>query len=154
MNKELFNQGFIIKEFPLTEKVLESVNENNWKALDNEFLKLTQKDGLIFNFLRQFHEFNQIEFIISIRDALDPDQEDGIWHDDGSRLMAFSLSLTQHPFEGGLLEFKNNSKNFYTTIKTPEFGKGIIFLTGEYGYLHKINQVTRGKRIIIAGWCS
>ena len=47
----------------------------------------------IFEFLKQFHDFNFIEFIISIRDSQNEWEEDGIWHDDGSRVFAFSLSL-------------------------------------------------------------
>lgn len=153
MNKQLSTEGYLITSFPLPENLLTLVGLEDWNQLDQEFQQLTNKDGKIFQFLQDFHPFSSIEFIISLRDSLDPDQEDGIWHDDGSRLMAFSLSLTLEPFEGGLLEIKNNQKNQHAILKTPEYGQGIIFLTGEYGYIHKINRVTKGKRLIIAGWC-
>lgn len=136
------------------------VDQENWNEIDHYFQLSTQKDGELFKFLSHFETFKQIEFIISVRDAQNPWEEDGIWHDDGSRKLAFSLSLTENiqNIEGGVLEIrkknrnKNNEDKSYK-IKPFAFGQIIIFATGTQGFEHKINKVTKAKRIIIAGWC-
>lgn len=156
IDPKLFNNGFHVTHFPLSEDIQKLVIAEKWDELDQEFKKLTAKDGSLFNFLKKYHVFESIEFIISIRDAQNDWEEDGIWHDDGSRVFAFSLSLTLEPekIKGGRLGVRpKGSENFFQ-IPTPGFGTIILFLTGIYGFEHKIHQVLSGRRIIIAGWCS
>lgn len=152
----LMNTGFHLTYFTLSEEIRNMVRDEKWEELDKSFKELTTPQGRLFQFLRTFHDFQSIEFIISIRDADHEWEEDGIWHDDGSRIFAFSLSLTENAgaIEGGRLGIKRKKEETYTMIPTPEFGGMIVFLTGLYGFEHKIHRVTRGKRIIIAGWCS
>lgn len=155
LSQELRENGSVKTSFPLADKIQEFVFAEAWKKIDDEFFKLTRTDGAIFKFLSQYHEFQNIEYTIAIRDSDNPDEEDGIWHDDGSRVIAASLSLTiNHQIEGGVLEIKNKGNGRITAYECPSFGEMIIFLTGEYGYLHKINKVTKGKRIIVVLWCS
>jgi hypothetical protein len=153
---QLFQNGFHLTHFSLTEDVKSFVVSEDWPALDQHFRTLTQKDGSLYRFLQNYHDFSMIEFIISIRDSQNEWEEDGIWHDDGSRVFAFSLSLTLGPekIEGGRLGVRRKGEKDYLQIPTPSFGGIILFLTGLYGYEHKIHQVRKGKRIIIAGWCS
>lgn len=153
---ELFNNGFHLSYFPLGDEIKDLVIHENWEKLDQEFKLLTAKDGRLFKFLNEFHDFNEIEFIISIRDAQNDWEEDGIWHDDGSRVFAFSLSLTVDAdhLEGGRLGVRQKGSENFFEIPTPSFGTIILFLTGMFGFEHKIHQVTKGRRIIIAGWCS
>jgi hypothetical protein len=153
---ELFQNGFHLSFFPLGEDIEAIVKAEDWNKLDQTFKELTQKDGRLFKFLQTFHDFNEIEFIISIRDSKNEWEEDGIWHDDGSRVFAFSLSLTLNPDEikGGRLGVRIKEDEKVFEIPTPGFGRIILFLTGLYGFEHKIHQVKEGRRIIIAGWCS
>lgn len=151
---EFFPQGFFLTRFPLDEEVRELVQQERWKELDDKFQQLTSPQGALFAFLQSYHSFNSIEFIISVRDSKNDWEEDGIWHDDGSRVFAFSLSLTSGPVEGGHLGFRPKGQQEMALIPTPEFGGIILFLTGVHGYEHKIHQVTQGRRVIIAGWCS
>lgn len=153
---ELFQNGFHVTYFPVPESVKEAVQNDDWNTLDQEMKRLTMKDGSLYNFLQRFHDFNDIEFIISIRDAKNEWEEDGIWHDDGSRVFAFSLSLTLEPetIKGGRLGVRPKNQEQFFEIPTPGFGTIILFLTGVYGFEHKIHQVKEGRRIIIAGWCS
>lgn len=153
---ELFQNGFHLSYFPLGEDIRQMVRDENWGALDREMKKLTAQGGSLFNFLQEFHSFNEIEFIISIRDAENDWEEDGIWHDDGSRVFAFSLSLTLNPeeIEGGRLGIRVKNFENFLEIPTPGFGTIILFLTGLYNIEHKIHEVKKGRRIIIAGWCS
>lgn len=152
----LMNTGFHITYFPLSEEIRDSIRNENWDQVDATFRALTKPGGRLFDFLKTFHDFQEIEFIISIRDSGNDWEEDGIWHDDGSRVFAFSLSLTENSkeVEGGRLGVKRKNEEGFSTIPTPEFGGIILFLTGMYGFEHKIHQVTKGRRIIIAGWCS
>ena len=151
---KLFERGFHITSFPLPEIAKNFVQEENWPLLDQCFQTLTSPGGDLFNFLQTFHDFFSIEFIISIRDANNDWEEDGIRHDDGSRVFAFSLSLTTEEVEGGRLGVRRKGEKDFTEIKTPPYGEVILFLTGKDGFEHKIHQVTKGRRIIIAGWCS
>ena len=151
---ELFQSGYHLSFFPMTEDIISYVKDEKWPQLDFEFQNLTRKGGSLYKFLSQYHEFESIEFIISIRDANNEWEEDGIWHDDGSRVFAFSLSLTQDEIEGGRLGIRRTGEESFLKIPTPSTGGIIMFLTGIYGFEHKIHQVIKGKRIIIAGWCS
>ena len=151
---ELFKQGYHLTYFPLSDEIKSLVVNENWQELDNEFKILTAKEGRLFKFLSDYHDFENIEFIISIRDSSNEWEEDGIWHDDGSRVFAFSLSLTLDDVKGGRLGLRARGQEQFVQIPTPSFGGIILFLTGIYGFEHKIHQVLKGKRIIIAGWCS
>jgi hypothetical protein len=153
---ELFQNGFHLSYFPLGEKVRKLVDQNAWEEIDLEFKQLTTSEGALYKFLKQFHEFSVIEFIISIRDAENEWEEDGIWHDDGSRIFAFSLSLTTDPdsLEGGRLGIRRKGEERMRLLPTPSMGGIILFLTGLYGFEHKTHKVTQGRRVIIAGWCS
>jgi hypothetical protein len=152
---ELFPQGFYLTNFSLDPQIRELVHNQSWSELDRAFLELTASDGELFLFLKRFHDFSSVEFIISIRDAAQDWEEDGIWHDDGSRIFAFSLSLTLESIEGGKLGIRPKSEEGdFPLIETPPHGGIILFLTGHYGFEHRIHRVTRGVRVIIAGWCS
>jgi hypothetical protein len=152
----LFNTGFLITFFPLQEEIKDFVLNEDWQSLDLAMKELTKKEGRLFKFLNTYHDFNEIEFIISVRDSDNEWEEDGIWHDDGTRFFAFSLSLTTDPqnLKGGRLGIRQKGVERFMEIPTPGFGGIILFLTGIYGYEHKIHEVLEGRRIIIAGWCS
>ena len=151
---ELFETGFYLSHFHLPNEIKSLIEAENWNEVDAQFQRLTGKGGELYSFLSQFHEFEKIEFIISIRDAKNEWEEDGIWHDDGTRVFAFSLSLTEGDIQGGKLGLRQKGQEKGVFIPTPAFGTLIMFLTGIYGFEHKIHQVTKGRRIIIAGWCS
>ena len=155
----LHEKGYLLEKISLPSHVLESILSRNWNALDQAMTQETQRGGVIFEALQKWMTFDHIEFIISIRSSLLTPDEDGIWHDDGSRLLAFSLSLTLQPdtIEGGVLEIRKRDRlQTYPShgIPTPPWGTLIVFATGLYGFEHKINRVTQGERIIIAGWCT
>jgi hypothetical protein len=154
LRPELFQAGFHVTAIKLPEEVKNFVEKRDWPGLDETFKNLTSPEGKLYQFLQAFHEFSEIEFIISIRNSLNHWEEDGIWHDDGSRVMAFSLSLTLQEIQGGKLAIRKKGQDEVTWLSTPPFGEMIIFLTGLHGYEHKIHQVTQGERVIIAGWCS
>jgi len=151
-------QGFLITTIEVPPLVREKLLERNWPGLDQAIARETLPGGVIFSKLQNYAKFSQIEFIISIRSSFEEPDEDGIWHDDGSRVLAFSLSLTLNPseIEGGCLEIRRRGEDFpkTETLPTPPYGSMIVFATGHLGFEHKINRVIRGERIIIAGWCT
>ena len=147
--------GFLLTKFDLDQKIKTYALANEFEKIDECFQRLTKPDGKLFNYLKKFEVFNSIEFIISLRDAQNEWEEDGIWHDDGSRILAFSLSiLDSHEVQGGVLEIKQKTSTQSQKIAPFNFGEIVIFKTGTSGFEHKINAVTKGRRLIIAGWCS
>lgn len=153
-NAELIRQGCVKTFFPLEEKVRTFVLEKNWKDLDQHFLDISQEGGSLRNFLLDFLDFETLEHIIAIRTA--PEDEEGIWHDDGSRFAGFSLSLNLQPetIEGGELLFRTKGEKEAVVFPPQPYGTVIIFLSGLSGYEHKVNAVSKQERIVIAGWCS
>lgn len=157
LDSNLNSQHLIINNFPLSEEVLEYLDNRNWNDLDRFFLGSEKPGGELFVFLSQYLNFQKIEHIIAIRSSLgEYADEDGIWHDDGSRILGFSLSLTRNSdsLSGGHLRFRSKSDSDFKTIPTQKLGKIILFKTGIYGFEHMVTAVTEGERIVIAGWCS
>ena len=154
LDSELERFGLIEREFPLSEEIIQLVKARNWRELDQYFLAIERKGGLLFEFLRPLLDFQSIEHIIAIRKA--PDDEDGIWHDDGSRILGFSLSLTvdHEKVVGGELRFRPKGAQEYLSLTTRSMGKILIFKTGIYGFEHMVSAVSEGERVVIAGWCS
>jgi len=151
--KSSFPNGLIETTFPLTEEILLALNAEDWQKLDSLFIDACKAQGLLWNFLQQYLDFQGLEHIIAIRSA--PGDEEGIWHDDGSRILGFSLSLTKNHESvlGGHLEIKKKDEQVGLSLKTRPLGTILIFLTGVYGYEHRVTAVQNGRRIVIAGWC-
>lgn len=153
-NIQLKEHGFVVADFPLEACVQRFVQDKNWKALDQYFLEISKQEGHLYQFLSEYVEFNIIEHIIAIRSS--PEDEDGIWHDDGSRTCGFSLSLNLNPesISGGELRFKKKDSPLPEIFPALPCGKIVIFLSGIYGYEHMVSAVTKSERIVIAGWCT
>lgn len=153
-NQELEKTGYLLLDFPMPIEIYPFVQKRQWRELDHYILKLSEVDGALFLFLSEIVNFHSLEHIIAIRSA--PDDEDGIWHDDGSRILGFSLSLNLAPekISGGDLLFKRKGDHSVVRFSPLEFGKIVIFLSGVYGYEHMVSAVTANERIVIAGWCS
>lgn len=145
--------GFCKVITQLPNDLLVQVKNKNYEEIDQIIKTLLSPNGYLFNILKEHCEVKSIEHIISLREACNDWEEDGIWHDDGSRILAFSLSLNQVQPGGGILEFRKKGQLDSLKISTPNYGEMIIFKTGIDDFEHKINQVTSGSRLIIAGWC-
>jgi hypothetical protein len=158
MISEVQSQGFRLTQVQLPPWIREHVVARDWMALDQAMSREVRPGGVIFGELLRYRNFSEIEFIISIRSSIREPDDDGIWHDDGSRLLAFSLSLTLDPeaVVGGVLEIRKRSVEHRGSqaVPTQPFGTMIVFATGVMGFEHKINRVIQGERVIIAGWCT
>lgn len=153
-NEILREVGFVKTEFPLENCVADFIKDKNWKALDDYFLQISKPGNSLHTFLSSFLDFDFTEHIIAIRSA--PGDEDGIWHDDGSRFLGYSLSLNLDPqsIEGGQLRFKPKDSSHAEVFIPLPYGQIVLFLSGIYGFEHMVTAVTKGQRIVIAGWCS
>lgn len=157
-NPPLSEIGFLLTSIELPAQVAAAVTARNWPELDALIHAECRPGGGIYSRLCEYGEFSEIEYLIAIRSSDQEPDEDGIWHDDGSRTLAFSLSLNFDPetIEGGKLEIKKRteSESSAKAIPTPPYGTAIVFATGRDGFEHRIRKVSRGERIIIAGWCT
>ncbi|MBC7429635.1 MAG: 2OG-Fe(II) oxygenase [Bacteriovorax sp.] len=154
LSTELDNSNILEVTYPLPEKIIAELRNQNWQSIDQYFLEAERPGGALFEFLRNYLTFESIEHIIAIRSA--PSDEDGIWHDDGSRILGFTISLTEKPelITGGELRFKKKNDKEWQSVSTRKLGQMMLFKTGIYGFEHMVTAVTSSKRIIIAGWCS
>lgn len=158
---ELKQKGF--KHFhPTLPIILKGlVEDKNYSELDKVAGELISQDGYLFKYIKEkfpsYFEKSQhgFEYIISVREGPQDVDEDGIWHDDGSRLLAFSLSLNINPnsIKGGALLFRPRyDKEYVLSLETRPFGTLTVFATGQEDWEHKTSLVDKGTRVIMAGW--
>lgn len=154
LDQRLNSESIVLATFPLPDEILTYLKDENWYAIDTFFVNAEKSGGLLYRFMENYLQFKSIEHIVAIRSS--PDDEDGIWHDDGSRILGFSLSLNLNPDEikGGELLFRQKESSKYRSIPPQQLGQIILFKTGIYGYEHKVTAVLSGRRIVVAGWCS
>jgi hypothetical protein len=141
-------------ELDLSPEIMHAAQNKNFLELDRLMSEFIASD--ITPILKTFKDFDHIEHLISLRSGTDPFEEDGIWHDDGSRVLAFSLSLNVFGnITGGSLGFrkKNTSESEYLLGPYPA-GTLLVFQTGVDGYEHRTSRVLSGERLVCAGWCS
>lgn len=152
----LKSKGFVIDSFPLSPILRNWVRNDEWDKVDQHFKELLAPQGELFNYLQKYFPFTIVEQMLAVRDSQNKWEEDGIWHDDGSRQFAISLSLNENPelIEGGKLGFRKKGEERFEEIATPQFGEMIVFLSGIHGYEHRIHQVKKGRRVILVGWFS
>ncbi|WP_372654834.1 2OG-Fe(II) oxygenase [Halobacteriovorax sp.] len=150
---ELLERGFVKLHLEFPEDFRDAVTNCNWEKVDALIFDYLKPKNILGHLISSYQQFNYTEHIIAIRDALT--DEDGIWHDDGSRDIAFTWSLNDDcTLEGGELLFRKKGLNDHHSITPPKAETLIIFLTGKFGFEHKVNKVIKGKRKTIAGWCS
>lgn len=127
-----------------------AIKEKNWALLDSLAFSALSTSGELRLILEKLCPIYKIEHLLSLREAPD---DDGIWHDDGSRDLAFSLALSLESFEGlGLgLRIRGQEQSAYSIGFRP-YGTLTCFLTGSNGYEHRTYQVTKGSRLVLAGW--
>ncbi|MBY0515540.1 MAG: 2OG-Fe(II) oxygenase [Bacteriovoracaceae bacterium] len=145
--------GFLVTPFPLPSGAKEFAKDQKWDELDGVMKNAVH--GELKTYLQQFKKFSHIEHMLALRDGDNPDEEDGIWHDDGSRVLAFSWSLIffGKP-SGGTLGIRPRGTTEAIELGPFDPGTLIIFQTGIDGFEHRTSRVTHGKRLVCAGWCS
>lgn len=151
--KDFLRNGYTVVRVPLPESIKASLEAEDWNKLDFELSRLVKVSGILFEILSRFENFSEIEHMLAIRE---PPDDEGIWHDDGSRVLAFSLSLNLRPqaIEGGALHFRKRGSEEFKKITPLPYGEMLVFQTGHNGYEHRVEAIGSGRRIICAGWCT
>lgn len=155
-----FSTPFIELEIELPKIFRQFVIEENYQSLDQVYQESLKPQGFLWNFFKDHCVFEHLEGIIALRTA--PTDEEGIWHDDGSRIMGYSLSLNLSPelIEGGDLllrprfQFKDSEDTGAMRFEPRPYGRIILFKTGKEYFEHRVTMVKKGKRLVLAGWCS
>lgn len=151
----MFQTGFIKDNLALSKELELAVKSADWCHVDQICGQLVLPGGALFERLLPLAKQSRMEYIINVRDAQNDWEEDGIWHDDGSRVLAFTLGLNLDvtSIAGGELLMREKGSPDYSSLPPPAWGELIIFKTGVDGYEHKVTAVTQGLRAVMAGWC-
>ncbi len=157
--KCLLENPFLVHKLELPEEFKFFVEKADYFQLNIVYEQSLKPHGFLRTFLENHCVFSDLDGIIAKREA--PNDDEGIWHDDGSRSMGFSLSLNLFPenISGGNLLIRerflySDSNDLGSTIFPPQaFGTIVLFKTGQDGFEHRVTKVTAGKRIVLAGWC-
>lgn len=152
---QLRQKAFCYFDLSYPEHWPQLILNQNYTQLDLELQQFTAIGGALREILLEFAHFDHVEHILSLRQG--PDDEEGIWHDDGSRPLAFSLGLSLGPqdIRGGELLLRDKKDHSQETqIPALPLGRGIVFLTGVWGKEHRVCAVTQGQRLVCAGWCT
>lgn len=145
--------GHLITHLPLPPSAEALALAGDWPALDRVMREAI--DERLRPLLQTHKNFERIEHMLALRDGSDPEEEDGIWHDDGSRVLAFSWSLNFFgKLTGGTLGIRPRGTTNEIELGPFDPGTLIIFQTGMDGFEHRTSRVTQGKRLVCAGWCS
>jgi len=157
--------GFHIIPLNLPAKWLEFVLSEQWVELDKLLNEDINEEGgllrataeeLLFKIYKSFRA--KYETMLSVRLGPQDEDQEGIWHDDSSRHMAFSLSLNTEPriIKGGELSLRPKPYKGVEekVIETQPYGNLVAFLTGQRSFEHKVSRVTNGKRVVFVIWAT
>jgi hypothetical protein len=152
---EFEQNGYLKMNIEIPAHVIEMIQQKNYPSLD-QWARDLLNTGELHALFQKMLKYEKTEYILALRDANDPDEEDGIWHDDGSRLMAFSLSLNleHEKIQGGELRVRKKGEELYQALPTQPIGTLLIFKTGVDGFEHMVSKVTSHQRLVMAGWLS
>lgn len=147
-----WTSGYTLVDLPVPPEARELALAENWAELDA--LMKRAVDERIKPLLKGFKAFDSIEHMLALREGDNPDEEDGIWHDDSSRQLAFSWSLNFWGLPvGGTLGIRPFGGAAVELGPYPP-GTLIVFHTGVDGFEHRTARVRAGRRLVCAGWCS
>lgn len=147
-----WTKGFELFDVALPLEAEALAKSESWPALDQLMKEAVEES--IRPLLIKYKKFDFIEHMLAIRKGDDPEEEDGIWHDDSSRVLAFSWSLNFWGLPtGGTLGIREFGKREIELGPYPP-GKLIVFNTGIDGFEHRTSRVLQGRRLVCAGWCS
>ncbi|MBH47789.1 MAG: hypothetical protein CME71_06425 [Halobacteriovorax sp.] len=149
-----FPKGHILLNLKLSESELALVRGRDWQSLDQVAKHWLNPGGKLWSLLAEHARFTSVEHILALRSG--PDDDEGIWHDDGSRLLAFSLSLTlkHESVHGGEISIRPKGSSEAYVLTCQPLGTLVIFNTGQDNFEHRVSAVKAGERLVLAGWCT
>ena len=128
------------------------IEQERWQELDKQLETELLPQHILHDFFSLFGVIEKTEHIIAVRSELE--DEDGIWHDDGSRDLAFTLSFNKDPkmIQGGEFLLRKKGELEPIVLAPPPWGVLTVILTGKMGFEHRVLKVKKGRRIVCAGW--
>lgn len=148
-----WTEGFRLLELSLPAEARALALAENWPALDalmGAWVRATLAPRL-----QELARFTHLEHMLALREGDNPEEEEGIWHDDSSRVLAFSVSLNFWELPtGGTLGIRPLGSSAGLELGPYPPGTVIVFQTGQGGFEHRTSQVLKGRRLVCAGWCS
>jgi len=162
MTDNLKQLGHISIKLKLPEIWKELSLKKDYEQLDTLAKTSLLSDGLLYLQMKKmapehFLKERSFEHILSLREGPQREDFDGIWHDDGTRFLAFSMSLNEDYksiMGGELLMRHKSSREKIQAISARAFGTLTVFATGQDEWEHKTNLVLSGSRLVLAGWLS
>lgn len=159
---EYFPHGHKLSLLNLPLSLRKSIEEKDYSIVFDEFEIAMENGQWLSNHLKLLIPKPFLttpythELMLSLREGPQDEEQEGIWHDDSSRDLIFSLSLTQEPemVKGGELELRRFGSKEIQSIPTQPFGTLIFFPSGKMGWEHRISRVTAGNRLVLVGWLS
>lgn len=149
----MFPQGYHLQTLELPDGARELALAGEWDQLDVLMARAVRER--VMPELLKHKSFQNIEHMLALRKGDDPQEEEGIWHDDGSRVLAFSWSLNFFGMpQGGTLGVRPKGAQQGVELGPYPPGTLLVFHTGQDGFEHRTARVTQGQRLVCAGWCS
>ena len=145
--------GFKNLYFTIPKEWIEAICKKDWEQLDQLVTHSLSPSGSLRKILETYGPFSSVEHILALRHY--EEDEEGIWHDDGSRDLAFSLSLNldSQGIQGGELSLREKGTQRLDHIIGPRpLGSLTLFATGSHKWEHKTGRVLKGQRLVLAGW--
>lgn len=133
----------------------------DWDALYKACLDALKDGQFLFNTLKSLTSENfqtelfDYEIMLAQRVGPQDEEEEGIWHDDGSRDFALSISLNPEPenIKGGEVFVRQKSApDVIKCLENLPWGHFWAFPTGKYGWDHRTSRVTYGNRLVLVIW--
>ena len=119
-------------------------------------LQLLTNAGPLFNLVEAVSGCGPIgSFVGRVYSVVPGQGHHDAWHDDmvGGRLAAMSLNLGLEPFEGGVLQIREQaSRRLLNEIANTGPGDAVVFRLS-FGFEHRITEVQgRASKTAFAGW--
>lgn len=156
-----FSKGFLKTTVEIPVSLQNLIQKGQFEEVYKEFICAMDDGQFLSNILKSLfpesykdRPFSH-ELMLSLRSGPQDEEEEGIWHDDSSRDLIFSLSLTRESeiVRGGHLSLRKMvNRDEVTSIATQPFGTLLFFPSGKSGWEHKISRVTSGNRLVLVGW--
>lgn len=159
--EELKEKGFTKGSCDLPLSWRNLIDQKDWETLYKDCLGALKDGQWLANLVKEHSKslFETEEFeweiMLALREGPQDPEDEGIWHDDGSRDFALSISLNPSPtsYQGGsvLVRPKDNIQEIKELGPLP-WGHYWLFATGRYGWDHRTTIVTHGNRLVLVLW--
>lgn len=161
MNFTRITEGPFKKSLELPLSWRNYVSKQDWDSLYEACLSALKDGQCLSNVLKSLTlesfqtETFDYEIMLALRTGPQDEEEEGIWHDDGSRDFALSISLNPEPhtIDGGEVYVRQKqAPEVVSSLENLPWGHFWVFPTGKYGWDHRTSRVNSGNRLVLVIW--